>query len=179
MPPFYFHDVGSSLLSLLLSSFSDRLPISSSFTWYRGILPSSFFSNIFLSLLNLSNFLCLWSPFHRLQDDSSFYFCCLPPGKWGSSRGLYRLLGEKEWCLCSSWWSWILFPVMSWTALDGMFWGFCELRKTLGCLSADGWGCVPILLVVWHKMSSTGAAGSWVELGLGVEKDASRKAYAD
>ena len=113
-------------------------------------------SNIFLSLLNLSNFLCLWSPFHRLQDDSSFYFCCLPPGKWGSSRGLYRLLGEKEWCLCSSWWSWILFPVMSWTALDGMFWGFCELRKTLGCLSADGWGCVPILLVVWHEVARTG-----------------------
>ena len=68
---------------------------------------------------------------------------------------------------------------MSWTALDGMFWGFCELRKTLGCLSADGWGCVPTFLVVWHEMSSTGAAGSWVELGLGVEKDASRKAYAD
>ena len=50
---------------------------------------------------------------------------------------------------------------------------------TSGSLLADGWGCVPILLVVWHKMSSTGAAGSWVELGLGVEKDASRKAYAD
>ena len=50
---------------------------------------------------------------------------------------------------------------------------------TLGCLSADGWGCVPILLVVWHEMPSTGAAGSWVEPGLGVEKDTSRKAYAD
>ena len=61
--------------------------------------------------------------------------------------------------------------MMSWTALCG--------RKTLGCLSADGWGCVPILLVVWHEMSSTGAAGSWVEPGLGVEKDTSRKAYAD
>ena len=27
---------------------------------------------------------------------------------------------------------------------------------TLGSLSADGWGCVPVLLVVWHEVSSTG-----------------------
>ena len=28
---------------------------------------------------------------------------------------------------------------------------------TLGSLSANGWGCVPVLLVVWHGVSSTGA----------------------
>ena len=28
---------------------------------------------------------------------------------------------------------------------------------TLGILSADGWGCVPFLLVVWHEVSGTGA----------------------
>ena len=27
----------------------------------------------------------------------------------------------------------------------------CGLRKFLGSLSADGWGCVPTLLVVWPK----------------------------
>ena len=37
----------------------------------------------------------------------------------------------------------------------------------LGSLSANGWGCVPVLLVVWHRVSSTVAcwslsgAGSW------------------
>ena len=27
----------------------------------------------------------------------------------------------------------------------------------LGSLSLNGWGCVPVLLVVWHGVSSTGA----------------------
>ena len=29
----------------------------------------------------------------------------------------------------------------------------CVLRKTLSSLSADGWGCVPALLVVWPEAS--------------------------
>ena len=49
----------------------------------------------------------------------------------------------------------------------GMFWGVCELIMILGSLSATGWDCVPILLVVWNRVSSTVAcwslsgAGSW------------------
>ena len=39
----------------------------------------------------------------------------------------------------------------------GVFWGVCELSMLLGRLSARGWGCVPVLLVVWHGASSTGA----------------------
>ena len=35
--------------------------------------------------------------------------------------------------------------------------GVCELIMILGTLSANGWGCAPILLVVWHGVSSTGA----------------------
>ena len=38
-----------------------------------------------------------------------------------------------------------------------VFWSVCELSMTLESLSANGWGCVPILLVVWHGVSSTGA----------------------
>ena len=38
-----------------------------------------------------------------------------------------------------------------------MFWGVCELSMALGSLSADGWVCVPVLLVVWCEASSTGA----------------------
>ena len=49
----------------------------------------------------------------------------------------------------------------------GVFWVVCGLFMILGSLSANGWGCVPVLLVVWHRMSSTVAcwslsvAGSW------------------
>ena len=39
----------------------------------------------------------------------------------------------------------------------GVFWGVCELRMILGSLSANGLGCAPVLLVVWHRESNTGA----------------------
>ena len=59
-------------------------------------------------------------------------------------------------------------PVFWWVVLDlvflvgratpsGVFWDICELSMILGSLSANGWGCVPVLLVVWHGVSSTGA----------------------
>ena len=32
-------------------------------------------------------------------------------------------------------------------------WGVCGLIIILGSLSANGWGCVPVLLVVWHRVS--------------------------
>ena len=49
----------------------------------------------------------------------------------------------------------------------GVFCGVCGLIMILGSLSAKGWGCVPVLLVVCHGVCSTGAswplggAGSW------------------
>ena len=52
------------------------------------------------------------------------------------------------------------------TASGGVFCGVCELSMILVSLSANGWGCVPVLLVVWHGASSTasclplGGAGS-------------------
>ena len=51
------------------------------------------------------------------------------------------------------------------TASGGVFWGVCELIMTLGSLSANGWGCVPVLLVVWHRVSSTVACWSLSEAG--------------
>ena len=62
-------------------------------------------------------------------------------------------------------------PVFWWVRLDlvflvgstvsgGVFWGVCELSMILGSLSANGWVCVPVLLVVWHRVSSTGACWS-------------------
>ena len=43
------------------------------------------------------------------------------------------------------------------TASDGVFWGVCDLIMILGGLSANGWSSVLVLLVVWHRVSSTAA----------------------
>ena len=48
---------------------------------------------------------------------------------------------------------------------SGVIWDVCELSMILGSLSANGSGCVPVLLVVWHGMSSTGAC--WQLSGAG------------
>ena len=42
------------------------------------------------------------------------------------------------------------------TMSSGVFLGVCDLM-ILCSLSANGWGCVPILLVVCHSVLSTGA----------------------
>ena len=36
------------------------------------------------------------------------------------------------------------------TESSGVFWGVCDLIMILGSLSANGWGGVPLLPVVWH-----------------------------
>ena len=67
-------------------------------------------------------------------------------------------------------------PVFWWMRLDlvflvgrtmsgGVFWGVCDLIMILGSLSANGWGCVPDLLVVWHRVSS--AVACWSLSGAG------------
>ena len=49
----------------------------------------------------------------------------------------------------------------------GVFLGVCGLTVILGRFSANGWVCVPVLLVVWHRVSNTvtcwslSEAGSW------------------
>ena len=47
----------------------------------------------------------------------------------------------------------------------GVYLGVCELIMILGSLSANGWCCVPVLLVVWHRVSSTVAC--WLLGGAG------------
>ena len=62
-------------------------------------------------------------------------------------------------------------PVFWWMRLDlvflvgrtvsgGVFSGASDLIVNLGSLSANGFGCVPFLLVVWHRVSSTVACWS-------------------
>ena len=51
------------------------------------------------------------------------------------------------------------------TAFSGVFSGVCDLIMILGSLSANGGGCVRVLLVVWHRRSSTVAC--WSLSGVG------------
>ena len=62
-------------------------------------------------------------------------------------------------------------PLVGRAMSKGMSRGGCGLRKSLCSLSADVWGCVPALLLVWPEESSTGAyrllggARSWYQDG--------------
>ena len=59
------------------------------------------------------------------------------------------------------WWMRLdLVFLMGRTPFGGVFWGVCDLIKILGSLSANEWGCVPVLLVVCHRVSSTVACWS-------------------
>ena len=62
-------------------------------------------------------------------------------------------------------------PVFKWMRLDlvflvgrtasgGVFRGVCEFVTILGSFSSNWWSCVPVLLVVWHRVSSTVACWS-------------------
>ena len=62
-------------------------------------------------------------------------------------------------------------PVFWWMRLDlvflvgrsassGVFWGGSDLIMILGSLSSSGCGCVPVLVVVWHRVSCTVACWS-------------------
>ena len=50
-------------------------------------------------------------------------------------------------------------------ASGGVFCSVCDVSMILGGLSANGWSCVPVLLVDWHDALSPGA--SWLLGGAG------------
>ena len=56
-------------------------------------------------------------------------------------------------------------PLVGKAESRGMSRGGCGIRKSLGSLSADGWGCVLALLAVWPEASQhyrlLGGARSW------------------
>ena len=78
-------------------------------------------------------------------------------------------------------------PVFWWMRLDlvflvgrtvsgGVFWGVCDLIMILGSLSANGWDCVPVLLVVCHGVHWSLLV---VQLGLSIETELSGRALTD
>ena len=44
-------------------------------------------------------------------------------------------------------------PLVDKAVSNGVSRGVCGLRKSLGSLSVDGWGCVFTFLVVWPEVS--------------------------
>ena len=59
------------------------------------------------------------------------------------------------------WWMRLdLISLVDTTISGGVFWGVCELIMIFGSLSANGWYCVPVLLVVGHRVSSNVARWS-------------------
>ena len=54
------------------------------------------------------------------------------------------------------WWIWLdLVFLFGRPASGGVFWAFGDLIMILGSLSSNGFCCVPVLLVVWHRVSNT------------------------
>ena len=120
--------------TIILNFFSGRLPSSSSFVRSGDFLPCSFICCVFLCLLILLNFLCLGSPFHRLQVRNSHCFWCLSPvAKFGSVRFLVFLVegtsvrvlvDEAASCLCGGQ------VQVSWCVL-GCLWPYFDFRQPL------------------------------------------------
>ena len=142
---------------IILNSFSGSLPISSSFVMSGGCLPCSFICCVFLCLLICLTY-CVWG---LLFPGCRF----IVPIVFGVCPQWRRLV---QWVVLASWWMRLdLVFLMGRSTSDVVFWGVCHLIMTLGSLSANGWCCVSVLLVVWHRVSSTVACwslsvtGSW------------------
>ena len=93
-----------------------------------------------------------------------------------------------QWVVLAPCWKGLV-PVFWWLRLDlvflvgrtassGVFCGVCELIMTLSSLSDNEWCCVPVLLVFWHGVSSTGACWS-LELCLSIEMEISGRVLTD
>ena len=57
--------------------------------------------------------------------------------------------------------------------------GRTVLRKMLSSLSADGWGCLLALLVVWPEVSQHWSLQAFGWVGLGEEVAASRRGHSN
>ena len=86
----------------------------------------------------------------------------------------------------ASWWEGLFFPACPWVEPFLSLWwaGLCQgiclagktlFRKTLSSLSADGWGCVSVLLVVWPEASEPTCC---LEPSLGEKMAVSTRAHA-
>ena len=68
-------------------------------------------------------------------------------------RGFCRFPGGRDWFLPTDGCGWVLSLWWAGLCQEVCLAGSCGLRKTFGSLSADGWGCVPTLSVLWPEVS--------------------------
>ena len=153
MLPFYFHDLGSPLLSLIWILLLGILLISCSFIRSSWFILASPQWCIFLScdFFSLAYFDYIFLP---AGDIFSWLFCLTFDGCC-LSRGLCGLIGARDWCLCSGGCSWV--TSHWWTKPHQMV---CLCSCLAGCfvwevqhwsLQAVGW--CQVLVLRW--MSST------------------------
>ena len=60
-----------------------------------------------------------------------------------------------------------------------VFFGVCELSMIFGRLSANGWGCVSVLLLFGMARPAPELAGHWLEPGLCIETEISGSTLGD
>ena len=106
--PFFFWDLGSSLLLLFQILFQ-----------VDCLSPLHLVVLVFYLVPLFGRYLSVFvviaippseppgKPLFQMQDCNS-WFWCLPPGGWGWSRDLCRLPGGRDWCLPTGGWSWVL-----------------------------------------------------------------------
>ena len=82
--------------------------------------------------------------------------------EWGWSSFLWKFHGGRDWFLCSGGWTWI-FSNDGQGHVRGVLWGIYGLSMTLSGPLANERVCVPVLLVVWHRILALCSPGSWVE----------------
>ena len=139
---------------ITLNCFSGRLPVSSHLFGPVGFYLA-LSSAVCLSVFSFCLTYCVWGLlFAGCRFAVPIVFGVFP--QW--VRLVQQVVQASWWRgLVPVFWRMRLDPVflVGRTASGGVFWGSCDLIMILGSLSADGWGCVPILLVVWHRVSST------------------------
>ena len=161
VPPFYFQDFGSSLLSLLWMLFQVLFPLHlfSLVGFYHVPLTAVRFS-----LFSFYLMCCVWdSPFCRLQGHSSSYVVPTSHG-WGWTSSLWKFPG---WCME------LVLVFLKGSAMSSTVLGVsvCSVWLWLACLLM----CRVVLLFCWRfdmERPALELASSYVELGLSVEVEA-------
>lgn len=144
--PFLYFPSGTTIMQILV-----HLTLSQ-----RSLKLFSVIFNLFFPL-NISDF-----QYSVFTGCKIVVFLCLVSVAWwvrlvlearaGFLKGRLGPRGFWGWCLPAGEWSWVLCSLVGRT----MSRGGCGLRRCLGSLSTDRWGCFPAQLVAWPECPSTG-----------------------
>jgi hypothetical protein len=156
--PFYFLGFWSSLLSLLWVLFQVVCLFPLCLFDFVGFYLIPSFAQYF-SVFSFFLTYCVWGLFSPGYREMVLLFGLCPRLR-GWSSGLSRDCVGRNWCLHSSGRRWVFSSLMGRAVWGGVF------GVSMGSLSADVWVYVFVLLVLWVRHPSLGAASSWVMLVL-------------